>query len=209
MKNVKNFLKKAANADFLFMKLVMIIALHGACQAEELRLLKVDNVEDSGRILVSTLHDTKTRKNRIFTVTSENGINGIELYRKYLNLRPKHVDHRRLFIYYKSGKCTVQPVGINTFYSIPKKIAVHLGLPEPNSFTGHCFWRTSATFLADSGAGIEILKRHGGWRSSGVAEAYVEDSIENKVKIRKDFLVIQLKGNLRPLHRQHRQYQQD
>ncbi|KAJ8914209.1 hypothetical protein NQ315_002836, partial [Exocentrus adspersus] len=66
------------------------------------------------------------------------------------------------FIYYKSGKCTVQPVGIKTFYSI-----------------GHCFRRTSETFLADSGADIQILKRHGGWRSSGVAEAYVEDSIEN------------------------------
>ncbi|KAJ8913585.1 hypothetical protein NQ315_013992 [Exocentrus adspersus] len=43
MENVKNFLKKAADADFLFMKVVMIIALHGACQAEELRLLKVDD----------------------------------------------------------------------------------------------------------------------------------------------------------------------
>ncbi|KAJ8910064.1 hypothetical protein NQ315_013319 [Exocentrus adspersus] len=164
MENVKNFLKKAADADFLFMKAVMIIALHGACRAEELRLLKVDDVEDSG-------------------LTSENGINGIELYRKYLNLRPKHVDHRRLLIYYKSGKCTVQPVGINTLYSIPKKIAACLGLPKPNSFTGHCFRRTSATFLADSEADIQVLKRHDGWRSSGVAEAYVEDSIENKAVV--------------------------
>ncbi|KAJ8915302.1 hypothetical protein NQ315_014810 [Exocentrus adspersus] len=147
MENVKNFLKKAADADFLFMKVVMIIALHGACRAEELRLLKVDDVEDSGRILTEACRPSST-------------------------------------IYYKSGKCTVQPVGINTF-SIPKKIAAYLGLPEPNSFTGHCFRRTSATFLADSGADIQVLKRHSGWRSSGVAEAYVEDSIENKVNISK------------------------
>ncbi|CAG9790350.1 unnamed protein product [Diatraea saccharalis] len=37
--------------------------------------------------------------------------------------------------------------------------------------------------LADSGADILTLKRHGGWRSSTVAESYVEDSIQNKANI--------------------------
>ncbi|KAJ8914344.1 hypothetical protein NQ315_011332 [Exocentrus adspersus] len=37
-------------------------------------------------------------------------------------------------------------------------------------YTGHCFRRTSASLLADSGASIDVLKRHGGWKSASVAE---------------------------------------
>lgn len=40
--------------------------------------------------------------------------------------------------------------------------------------------RTSATLLIDVGANIESLKRHGGWKSSCVAEGYIEDSLRNK-----------------------------
>jgi hypothetical protein len=38
-------------------------------------------------------------------------------------------------------------------------------------------------FLANSGADISILKRHGEWKSPTMAESYEEDSIENKNKI--------------------------
>ncbi|CAG9784610.1 unnamed protein product [Diatraea saccharalis] len=48
---------------------------------------------------------------------------------------------------------------------------------------GHSFRTTSATLLADSGADILTLKRHGGWRSNAVAESYIEDSIQNKANI--------------------------
>ncbi|KAJ8914630.1 hypothetical protein NQ315_015368 [Exocentrus adspersus] len=55
----------------------------------------------------------------------------------------------------------------------------------PKNYTGHCLRRTSATFLADSGADIQTLKRHGGWQSTSVAEGYIEESIGNKLKISK------------------------
>lgn len=48
--------------------------------------------------------------------------------------------------------------------------------------SGHAFRRTSATVLANTGASIETLKRHGGWRSSTVAEQYIEDSLAYKRK---------------------------
>lgn len=67
---------------------------------------------------------------------------------------------------------------------MPKHIAIFLNLEEPHLYTGHSFRRTSATVLmADAGADIVTLKRHGGWKSSTVAEGYIEDSIKNKVKI--------------------------
>ncbi|KAJ8980012.1 hypothetical protein NQ317_016468 [Molorchus minor] len=37
--------------------------------------------------------------------------------------------------------------------------------------------------LPDSGATIDVLKRHGGWKSSNVVEGYVESSIKNKQNI--------------------------
>jgi hypothetical protein len=39
--------------------------------------------------------------------------------------------------------------------------------------------------LSDSGADFAAIKRLGGWKSTSVAEAYIEDSIQNKVNIAK------------------------
>lgn len=183
MENVTMFLKEAPDDKFLLMKVVLIFGLNGACRRAELCSLTVKDIEDTGKILVITLHDTKTKKKRVFTVGSE--CNGYEIYHKYLRLRPKQVKHNRFFIYYNHGKCTIQPVGINSFAKIPQRVAEYLKLPDAYSYTGHCLRRTSATFLADSGADIQTLKRHGGWRSTSVAEGYIEESIGNKLKISK------------------------
>ncbi|KAJ8982961.1 hypothetical protein NQ317_005279 [Molorchus minor] len=49
--------------------------------------------------------------------------------------------------------------------------------------------RSSATLLADAGVDITTIKRHAGWKSTTVAEGYVENSIENKTKIANQVLV--------------------
>lgn len=64
-----------------------------------------------------------------------------------------------------------------------KKIATYLNLQNPQLYTGHSFRRTSATLLASCGGNILQLKQHGGWKSSNVAEGYIEDSLTNKKKI--------------------------
>lgn len=64
-----------------------------------------------------------------------------------------------------------------------KEIAKFLSLENPESYTGHCFRRSSATILVNSGTDLLALKRHGGWRSSAVAEGYVDDSIKNKMDV--------------------------
>ncbi|RVE53695.1 hypothetical protein evm_001587 [Chilo suppressalis] len=74
-------------------------------------------------------------------------------------------------------------MGQNKIGSIPREIATFLGLLEPPLYTGHCFRRTSATLLAESGADLLSLKRHGGWKSNSVVEGYIEDSIQSKSKI--------------------------
>ncbi|KAJ8974628.1 hypothetical protein NQ317_011949 [Molorchus minor] len=72
---------------------------------------------------------------------------------------------------------------------IPNVVASYLKLPDVACYTGHCLRRSSATLLADAGVDITTIKRHAGWKSTTVAEGYVENSIENKTKIANQVLV--------------------
>lgn len=71
-------------------------------------------------------------------------------------------------------------MGSSKIGGLPREIATFLGLSEPEQY------RTSATLLADSGA--DLTARHGVWKSSSMAEGYIEDSIENKSKICKGII---------------------
>ena len=88
------------------------------------------------------------------------------------------------FIKYAKGKCTKQVIRRNKIALMPRIIATFLNLDYPELYTGHSFRRTSATLLADSGANITALKRHGGWKSDSVAESYMDESVAKKEKIR-------------------------
>jgi hypothetical protein len=48
-----------------------------------------------------------------------------------------------------------------------------LQLPDASSYTGHSMRRSSATLLANAGGDLMAIKRHGGWKSSNVAESNV------------------------------------
>lgn len=147
--------------------------------------MSIENIQDFGSFIKVLIPNTKTKQPREFTISegSINGVNLLEVIRKYINLRPKNINHLRFFVAYRKGKCTSQPVGINTFGTMPKKIAEFLNLPQSEEYTGHCFRRSSTSLLADAGADMSTLKRHGGWKSSTVAEGYVETSLENKRQI--------------------------
>lgn len=94
----------------------------------------------------------------------------------YLNLRPNPCKTNRFLINYQHGKCLNQPMGKNKIGKFPQEIASFLGIPNAAKYTGHCFRRSSTTILADNGATIEELKRHGSWRSNKAAEGYVAES---------------------------------
>ncbi|KAJ8912588.1 hypothetical protein NQ315_005751 [Exocentrus adspersus] len=94
-----------------------------------------------------------------FTIlnTDDSAVNYTDIIKKYMHLRPKHVKIQKFFLFYNAGKCTCNPVGINTFGQIPRNIAKYLNIPNADQYTGHSFWRTSATILANSGADIRTL----------------------------------------------------
>jgi integrase len=157
----------------------LIFGIFGACRREEITNLMRRDVQDKGEFILITLPNTKTKITREFAITDGNvqGISCLDLFRKYMDLRPSQTKHDRFFLTYRGGKCTQQPVRVNTIGGIPKKIATALGLSEPANYTGHCFRRSSASLLADAGADMHTLKRHGGWKSDNVTEKIIATKI--------------------------------
>lgn len=130
----------------------------GALRCDELTNLRFKDIEDLGNMYVVTISDTKTYIDRQFIIGSQ--FHGI--VQKYIQLRPAENFTDRFFISYSKGKCTRQVIGKNKIGEVPKLIASYLNLSDPKSYTGHCFRRSAATLLSDSGASVQSLKREVG-----------------------------------------------
>ncbi|XP_039280998.1 uncharacterized protein LOC120350644 [Nilaparvata lugens] len=183
---VVKFMKEAPDSEWLLTKAIMALGIFGACRRDDLLQLNVDDIKDNGSFIVVFLEEGKTHSKRSFTITDEDcPFSPCELIRKYISLRPSTMISKRLFIKYNQGKCSSQHVGKNTIAAVPKKVAQYLGLDKPESYTGHALRRTSASMLVEGGGDLLTLKRHGGWKSSSVAEGYIEDSIARKVEVSK------------------------
>ncbi|KAJ8921818.1 hypothetical protein NQ315_004026 [Exocentrus adspersus] len=179
---IDKFLLEVPDKDFLMIKVALIFGVAGACRGKELHQLTISDVTDMDHALLVNVRNTKNNVDRNFIInnSNKNGIDLIEVCRKYMALRKPETTHSRFFVRYEKSQCTVQAIGKNTFGKIPQKVAEYLNLPNSTLYTGHCFRRTSASLLADSGASIDVWKRHGGWKSASVAEGYIENSINTK-----------------------------
>ncbi|KAI8419924.1 hypothetical protein MSG28_008542 [Choristoneura fumiferana] len=132
--NIKTFLRNAPDDIYLATKVALILAICGACRSGELVTMTTKNIKKHGDVLVVTNTD------RVFVIPEDL----TPLVEKYIALRPKHLETDRFFLKYRDGKCIKQVVGRHKISSMPKDIATFLQLPNPKSYTGHCF-RRSAT----------------------------------------------------------------
>nr|XP_023029865.1 uncharacterized protein LOC111517819 [Leptinotarsa decemlineata] len=176
-KDVIRFLKDVPNDIHLLHKVVLIMGYFGGCRSQELLNMKISDIEDRDSVMVVNVPESKTGVSKKFTVVE---FSALPLLRLYMSLRPKGIE--RFFLSFRQNKCTSQPIGKNMFGKIPSKIAMYLGLPNSSSYTGHCLRRTSSTAPANAGATMTNSKRHEVWKSSTVAEGYLEDSIELRNK---------------------------
>ena len=74
-------------------------------------------------------------------------------------------------------------MGRNAVAKVPSYIAEFLKLDNPTEYTSHCFRRSSATALADSGASLPSLKRQFRWKSDAVAMGYIDQSKKHKLEV--------------------------
>ncbi|KAJ8909806.1 hypothetical protein NQ315_013326 [Exocentrus adspersus] len=126
--------------DALIEYVALIFGVAGACRGKELHQLTISDLTDMDHALLVNVRNTKNNVDRNFIInnSNKNGIDLIEVCRKYMALRKPETTHSRFFV------------------------------------------RTSASLLTDSGASIDVLKRHCGWKSASVAEGYIENSINTK-----------------------------
>ncbi|KAG8250225.1 hypothetical protein J6590_108257 [Homalodisca vitripennis] len=167
--HITKFLLEANDDEFLFTKVAFVIGISGACRKQELTDLTTDDVKDMGDYfhfhLPSTCTTNKVSRDFVITSGDMEGIDLVNLIRKYIKLRPKNVNHNRFFVQLRNGTCTRQPVGINTFGGLPRRIAKYLKLESPNLYTGHCLKRSSTSLLTEA-VPIIFSPRHRSWKSS-------------------------------------------
>lgn len=125
------------------------------------------------------MRDTKNYLNRSFIIENQ----FYDIYRRYTALRAPDTPIDQFLVNYQQGKCTRQPIGKKKIAKMPSVIALYLNLPNADLYTGHCFRRTAATLLANTGASMTTIKRHGGWKSAQVAEGYIADSKETRRRV--------------------------
>lgn len=158
------------------LQIAAIFGISGGLRTCELVDITMEYIQDRGNYLRVDIPKSKNLEPKYFM------IDGLfyDTVKTYLNLRPDPCKTDRFLLNFQNGKCTNQPIGKNKAGKFPRAIAEFLGLPNPGRFTGHCFRRTSATILANTGCSIEDIKRHGNWKSTSVAEGYIAESEEHK-----------------------------
>jgi len=183
---LNDYLHRAPNDDnHLWRKCAMILAVYGFSRKTELTNIHFKDVRFSADnraliVEVSRLKSNGAKETSSFAVTDELCVN---IVRNYMSCFDREERTGRFFRSLKNGKATKQPVGVNTLAKVPNHIAMFLGKPNADAFTSHCFRRTAATLLAESGASLPLMKIAGGWKSSTVAENYIAKSELTKRKI--------------------------
>jgi hypothetical protein len=105
----------------------------------------------------------------------------IDLIKKYANLRPKKVTHKRFFLTYRSGCCINSSIGVNSMGKVPKKLEFFLSYQTQNVLRD--IVAEGLVHLANHGGDLLTIKRFGGWKSSTVAEGYIEASMQKKIEV--------------------------
>jgi integrase len=175
------------------LKAAFVCGFYGLLRVDELVKIHFSHVNASGEDFVQITVGQKGTK------TDQSGSNPFTFFLTKNVEKPKACPVRILKTYMsqvkvkegrffrnwnkKSNGFSTQPTGKNTLAKIPFEIATFLGLENPKTYTGHCFRRSSATSLADSGISKTNLKRTGRWKSDAVAEGYLVNSKKLKIQV--------------------------
>lgn len=185
---IEQFVLNASDSlDIEVKKLIAQIGIQGALRVSELVNLEYNDVTflENGAvdIFIKKSKTDPASKGHHFIITPNCNpkLCCVTRLQKYMDLMDTKMG--RLFRKISpSGKPTRQPIGINTMGTLPRFIAHFLDLTNVDEFSGHSFRRTSATLLSEQGVSLVELKQHGRWKSSSVAERYVNNTKVAKMK---------------------------
>ncbi|KAB0802553.1 hypothetical protein PPYR_04739 [Photinus pyralis] len=93
-KQVQTFLQTAPDNISLTSKVATIMAIMGGCMANELHLMKIQDLQDLSTTFLVDVTETKNKVSRQFSIT--------EVYyntvKKYISLRPSNVGTNSFFL---------------------------------------------------------------------------------------------------------------
>jgi integrase len=182
--NIANFLNLEDTDTIIVAKVALVIGIHGLLRISEITDLKFDNVEKKDDHYIIFIEKSKTdqaKKGFQFFVQGDH----VAVIDKYINLFISEERKGRFFRSISRGKGSRKVCGKNVIGKFPFLIASTLNLNDSKEFTGHCFRRTGATLIADSGVDKITLKRAGRWKSDSVCDGYIEESSSSKLLISK------------------------
>lgn len=140
-RDIDTFVKTAQDYKYLATKVALIMGIMGACRCQELYAMKIEDVQDLKTSILVTIPTRKVKVHREFTITGR----FYYIVKKYIDLRPAQIRIDSFFLNYYKGKCTPQKVGINKFSTMGKQIASYLNKPNPETYSGLTFCKSSAT----------------------------------------------------------------
>ena len=185
-------LEKECPLENLQMRLACLIFLLGGLRKAEISKLKFSDasLDDKGRlvIIIPTQPGMKTGEKVIVSdpYPGNSKLCPVALWKEYLGHVPPKVEEKsRVFLQVQrsTNKAKNQPRGIHWFAELSTKIATRLHLENPKLYTSHSFKRSAATWLANAGANSTDLKRQFGWKSTSVAEGYIEESHDSRARM--------------------------
>ena len=182
------FLRKELSSPFwILRKAVVAVALCGGLRGQETNTIQFKDVKKTQEGFEITITRAKQRgenKQDLILVPFNKSDPAICFGSKLSNyldsvsrvLGPFQPDDK-LFKGCHSGiRFVNQPFGRNQLQKVGQDVAMELGLPDPEAYTGHCWRRSAASQAALAGASTTQLKKGFGWRSNDVALEYVDNT---------------------------------
>ena len=169
--------------DDLLAIITIILMYSGLLRQSEVHAIEVKDVKVDRRaksVAVDFKHETKFRSRGFGFMVPKQAFPWFDSYIRQLakskNSKVPLGKTQFLKNFNKTTKRRYQNMGRDRHNTILRRIEAFLGLEE-KSLTAHCYRRSAATELANSGISLLGLKRAGRWRTLQSAEEYLEHSL--------------------------------
>lgn len=176
---------KEAPSDGIMLrhKFVSLIAYYGCCRIADIVFLDFTAIKISDSQVTVTIQRSKSAASIAkteFFIPNSDGVPVVDLFQQYIQAQNPQAG--RFWRHWRNDRWTSLVVGHNPLAETSRIIATWLEKDDVDSYTGHCFRRSSATAYANSTGSLLGLKRLGGWKSESVAQRYIDTSTVEKKK---------------------------
>ncbi|XP_037033653.1 uncharacterized protein LOC119072515 isoform X2 [Bradysia coprophila] len=155
---INKFLTEAPDSKYLAVKTATVIGTHTVCAFTDIRLIRMNMVNDFGSGIVVRIPQRRADRTRDnVTISGEYAA----IVRKYLRLRlraPIEIKTTKFFIHYRQGKCWPGAIGRKPIGKMAEEIARYLKLENPENYTTESF-RMISPKMVNNGLHTDATER--------------------------------------------------